>query len=52
MTCDRCIAAALDLSVQLVSRATMALGTTGDFQRRKGECADCGRAKLVIRAAS
>jgi len=46
--CDTCIAQALGVSGQQANRVTMALGTTGDFDRRKGVCGDCGKEQKVI----
>lgn len=41
--CDGCIAAHLGLRHQQANRVTMALGTTSDFTRGPGHCADCDR---------
>jgi hypothetical protein len=41
--CDSCVADHLQLRHQQANRVTMALGTTSDFTRRAGLCADCGR---------
>jgi len=45
--CDACIASALDLRHQQANRVTMALGTTSDFNRDHGICADCGKEQKV-----
>lgn len=47
--CDACAAKSLDLLHQQVNRVTMALGTTNDFDRRIGICADCGKEQKVTR---
>lgn len=45
--CDACVASALDLRHQQANRVTMALGTTSDFNRYDGICADCGKEQKV-----
>jgi hypothetical protein len=49
--CDRCICEALDFysNAQAVL-ITEALGTTSDFDRRRGECVLCRNETIVIRA--
>ena len=49
--CDACIARALNLLHQQANRVTMALGTTSDFDRGNGMCADCDKEQKVIRRA-
>ena len=45
--CDACVARHLKLRHQQANRVTMALGTTSDFSRDYGTCADCGRVQKV-----
>ena len=47
--CDACVASALVLRHQQANRVTMALGTTSDFDRGNGICADCGKEQKVTR---
>ena len=49
--CDACIAKALDLRHPQANRVTMALGTTSDFHRGYGVCADCGKEMMVTSRA-
>ena len=49
--CDACIAKALDLRHQQANRVTMALGTTSDFHRGYGVCADCRKEQKVTSRA-
>lgn len=47
--CDGCVAAHLKLRHQPANRVTMALGTTSDFARGLGLCADCDRELVTTR---
>jgi hypothetical protein len=47
--CDGCVATALRLRHQQANRVTMALGTTSDFTREPGLCADCNRELVTTR---
>ena len=47
--CDSCIANEIGLRHQQANRVTMALGTTSDFTRGDGQCADCARDLMTIR---
>ena len=47
--CDACIATHLNLRHQQANRVTMALGTTSDFTRQAGVCAECGRELITTR---
>ena len=47
--CDACVASHLGLRHQQANRVTMALGTTSDFTREMGVCADCERELTITR---
>jgi hypothetical protein len=47
--CDSCVADNLGLRHQQANRVTMALGTTSDFTRGAGVCADCDRELITTR---
>lgn len=47
--CDSCVADHLKLRHQQANRVTMALGTTSDFTRSAGICADCDRELITTR---
>jgi hypothetical protein len=47
--CDSCVAGHLKLRHQQANRVTMALGTTSDFTRGPGVCADCDRELITTR---
>ena len=47
--CDGCVASDLGLRHQPANRVTMALGTTSDFTRKAGLCADCARELVTTR---
>jgi hypothetical protein len=47
--CDACVAADLGLRHQQANRVTMALGTTSDFTREPGRCAECDRDLVTTR---
>jgi hypothetical protein len=47
--CDGCVASHLGLGHQQANRVTMALGTTSDFTRKTGLCADCARELVTTR---
>ena len=47
--CDSCVADDLGLRHQQANRVTMALGTTSDFTREPGLCADCSRELVTTR---
>ena len=47
--CDLCIADHLKLRHQQANKVTMALGTTNDFTRAPGVCADCDRELITTR---
>ena len=49
--CDACIAKALDLRHQQTNQVTTTLGTTSDFNRWLGVCADCGKEQKVTSRA-
>ena len=49
--CDACVAKSLKLRHQQANRVTMALGTTSDFDRGNGICADCAKEQKVTRRA-
>jgi hypothetical protein len=49
--CDRCICEAMHFNSHAhAAQITGALGTTSDFDRRRGECALCKNERVVIRA--
>ena len=47
--CDSCVADHLGFRHQQANRVTMALGTTSDFTRETGQCADCDRELITTR---
>jgi hypothetical protein len=47
--CDACLARALSVRDQQTNQIAVALGTTSDFDRGDGVCADCGKEQKVIR---
>ena len=49
--CGACLARALSVRDQQTSQIAVALGTTSDFDRGDGVCADCGKQQKVIRRA-
>lgn len=49
--CDACVAKRLGLRHQQANRVTMALGTTSDFKRDHGRCADCGKDQKITALA-
>lgn len=49
--CDPCLGRALNIRDQQANQVAVALGTTGEFDRDRGVCADCGKAQKVIRRA-
>ena len=50
--CDRCLQEELGVSQNnQVQQITSALGTTRDFNRRRGLCSSCKKQKMVISKA-